>query len=180
MPGNPNSGTRTYGMAERANVLEFPESPSHRPPAKNLHVSNALASITNIASTYGGYPWGRRKTPWINARESGLAQSGSHSETNASTSSHEISVLTAATFILITTISIVDSGRTAINPGTARSPDQKSGLENALPIPKARTIGVMNVAARIRRESPASCRMYQESGPTTIASKTPTNSGNTE
>src|SRR5262245_27171673 len=114
------------------------------------------ATMPRTARAYCGYtecPWICHSTPRIIAIESRFAQNESQTARNPKTSNHELTVLAAATFILIATISAVDSGRTAINPGRARSLDQKSGLENALPIANASSIGIVNVAIRIRRES---------------------------
>src|SRR4030095_15100975 len=111
--------------------------------------------------------------------ESRFAHKGSHSARKASTRTHEMTVVTAATLILTAIISTVDRGRTAMNPGIESSLDQKSGLENALPIAKARIKGISKLATRIRRESAPSFRKYHESGAITIASREPTKSANT-
>src|SRR5439155_22886722 len=109
-----------------------------------------------------------------------FAHSGSQIERNASTSNHEIAALTAATFILITTMSPVASGRTATKAGSDKSVDQKSGFENPLPTGAARITGIARVAMRIRRVLAGSFRMCQESGPMTTSNRAPAQSGNSE
>src|SRR5262245_48445319 len=105
----------------------------------------------NTARAYCGYtecPLICHKTPRTIANVSRFAQSSSQIETNARITNQQSKVLTAATFIFVATISTDECGRTAMNGGSDRSPDQKSGLENALPSANARIIGIAIVATR--------------------------------
>src|ERR1043166_2604996 len=116
----------------------------------------------------------------IMLNDSRFAQSGNQTERKASTSSQETAALRAATFILITTISPVASGRTATNGESDKSRDQKSGLENPLPAAAATITGIARVQARIHKVVPRSSRRCQETGPMTSTSIAPIESGNSQ
>src|SRR5580692_9844770 len=77
------------------------------------------------------------------------AQKGSHNAMKLKTRIQDMATLNAATFILLTTISPEDKGRTAKNEGTERVMDQNSGLINALPTAKARTKGTARILSNV-------------------------------
>src|ERR1044071_2076993 len=99
-------------------------------------------------------------------RESAFPQRGSHKAANATTSTHESRALHAATLNLTATSSSVEMGRVAIDSGIDKSPDQKSGFEDALPTARLKMIGIATVAASIRIVLPGSPRRYQDIGAT--------------
>src|SRR3954471_19938765 len=94
-----------------------------------------------------------------------LAQPGSQREIKAMTRNQVMATLTAATFILVTTISPVASGRTARNALRERPWDQKSGLENDMPTAAARINGIATTSARVDRVAFGSFLDNHEIGP---------------
>src|SRR5262245_52519893 len=123
---NATTGRKLYGRAESANTFRFPDRPSHMLPIRNLHVSSMPATMPRVAIA----DFENGDSPGKKLNKSSLA-SGSQTARNARTCNHEMAALSAATFILIMTRSIVLSGRTATIAGIDKSVDQKSGLENA-------------------------------------------------
>src|SRR5262245_40220240 len=111
--------------------------------------------------------------------ESRFAHSGSHRARKAITTPHVIAVDRTATRSLVITMSVVVNGRTARIGGTAKSADQKSGLENAFPTGIARPTGITRITNRIRKLSAGLSRRYQDTGAITKMRRPATSDGNT-
>src|SRR5262245_20192652 len=102
------------------------------------------ASATSPAMPYTGAtdrPWNAHSeiASWLT--ESSVGHVESQTASSRSSTTHEITALSAATFTLIATRSSELNGRTATNEGTARSSVQNTGLQKATPTGTARTIG---------------------------------------
>src|SRR5215475_11889820 len=93
------------------------------------------------------------------------------------TNNHEMAALFAATLTLTNTNSRLLNGRTATIGGMMRSPDQRSGFENALPMGSARSTGMLKVATRMNEDIPGSLRINQENGAISRTRSTATNVG---
>src|SRR5688500_14620543 len=104
-------------------------------------------------------------------RDERSAQPGSQIERKTRSKDHESSVLRAATFNLMTTISPVANGRTEVKEGRAKSLDQKSGFEKPFPMGTARIRGVAMVQTKIHKVNWGSARVFHESGAMTVSSK---------
>src|SRR5436309_10806562 len=106
-PMNPSSGIRQYTAAEETKSFLLPERPTDNPPTRSFQVTNAPAATNKAEIAYSArieWPYAIQKPTRIIISGESSAQSGIQRERNASTSSHDIPALRAATFIFVTII----------------------------------------------------------------------------